>query len=69
MDTKNLETFHYDNTSVRNFSIAVIFWGVVGMLVGLILAFQLVFPSLNLASFLSLDDCAPYTPMLLFLHL
>lgn len=59
MDTKNLETFHYDNTSVRNFSIAVIFWGVIGMLVGLILAFQLVFPSLNLASFLSFGRLRP----------
>jgi cytochrome c oxidase cbb3-type subunit I/II len=59
MDTQNLETFHYDNTSVRNFSIAVMFWGVIGMLVGLILALQLVFPSLNVASFLSFGRLRP----------
>ncbi|MFT5647942.1 MAG: cytochrome c oxidase cbb3-type subunit I/II [Aureispira sp.] len=59
MDTQKLETFHYDNTSVRNFSIAVMFWGVIGMLVGLILAFQLVFPSLNVASFLSFGRLRP----------
>lgn len=59
MNAQNLETFHYDNTTVRNFSIAVIFWGVIGMLVGVILAFQLVFPSLNLASFLSFGRLRP----------
>jgi cytochrome c oxidase cbb3-type subunit I/II len=40
-----LESFHYDNKSVRNFAIATIIWGVVGMLVGLIIALQLVFPT------------------------
>jgi cytochrome c oxidase cbb3-type subunit I/II len=59
MDTQNLETFHYDNTTVRNFSIAVMFWGVIGMTVGLILALQLVFPSLNVASFLSFGRLRP----------
>lgn len=59
MNSQNLETFYYDNKIVRNFSIAVIFWGVIGMLVGLILAFQLVYPSLNLASFLSFGRLRP----------
>lgn len=44
----NLETFYYDNKIVRNFAIATIIWGIVGMLVGLIAAFQLIFPALNL---------------------
>jgi cytochrome c oxidase cbb3-type subunit I/II len=44
----NLETFYYDNKMVRNFAIATIIWGIVGMLVGLIAAFQLIYPILNL---------------------
>jgi cytochrome c oxidase cbb3-type subunit I/II len=44
----NLETFSYDNRIVRNFAWATILFGVIGMLVGVIIAFQLVFPSLNL---------------------
>ncbi len=43
-----METFSYDNKIVRNFAIATVLWGVVGMLVGVIIAFQMVFPSLNL---------------------
>jgi cytochrome c oxidase cbb3-type subunit I/II len=39
-----LESFQYDNKTVRNFAIATMIWGVVGMLVGLIIALQLVFP-------------------------
>ncbi len=43
-----VEKFAYDNAIVRKFAIATTFWGVIGMLVGLILAFQLIFPDLNL---------------------
>jgi len=42
-----LERFEYDNKIVRKFLIATIVWGAVGMLVGLLIAFQLVFPQLN----------------------
>lgn len=42
-----LEKFYYDNRIVKQFAYATLFWGVVGMLVGLLAAFQLVFPSLN----------------------
>jgi len=42
-----LERFRYDNTIVRAFTIATVVWGVVGMLVGVIIAFQLFLPSLN----------------------
>lgn len=41
------EQFSYDNTIVRNFSYATILWGIVGMLVGLTIALQLVWPQLN----------------------
>jgi cytochrome c oxidase cbb3-type subunit I/II len=42
--TGKRETFFYDNAIVRNFAFATIIWGVVGMLVGLYIAFELVFP-------------------------
>jgi cytochrome c oxidase cbb3-type subunit I/II len=43
-----LDTFSYNNKVVRNFMLATIVWGAVGMLVGVIIAFQLAFPVLNL---------------------
>lgn len=46
-----IEQFQYDNRIVRAFGMASFIWGVVGMLVGLILAFQLVFPALNLSQY------------------
>lgn len=43
----NPEKFYYDNKIVKQFAIATTFWGVIGMLVGLLAALQLVFPKLN----------------------
>jgi cytochrome c oxidase cbb3-type subunit I/II len=43
-----VEKFSYDNNIVRMFANATILWGLVGMLVGLLVAFQLIFPALNL---------------------
>jgi cytochrome c oxidase cbb3-type subunit I/II len=43
-----IETFNYDNKIVRNFAFATILWGAVGMLVGVIIAFQIFLPSWNL---------------------
>ncbi|PIW69294.1 MAG: cytochrome C oxidase Cbb3 [Ignavibacteriales bacterium CG12_big_fil_rev_8_21_14_0_65_30_8] len=43
-----LEKFSYDNKIVRNFGIATMVWGLVGMLVGLTAATQLFYPNLNL---------------------
>ncbi len=43
-----LEKFSYDNKVVKNFTIATLLWGVVGMLVGLIIATQIFYPALNL---------------------
>ncbi|MBU0982547.1 MAG: cytochrome-c oxidase, cbb3-type subunit I [candidate division Zixibacteria bacterium] len=42
-----VETFNYDNRIVRDFAVATMVWGVVGMLVGLLAALQLFLPSLN----------------------
>ncbi len=44
-----LEKFSYDNKIARDFAIATIVWGIVGMLVGLLAALELVFPSMNFA--------------------
>jgi cytochrome c oxidase cbb3-type subunit I/II len=44
----NVETFSYDNKIVRNFAYASIVFGVIGMLVGILAALQLVFPAMNL---------------------
>jgi cytochrome c oxidase cbb3-type subunit I/II len=41
------DKFYYDNKIVKWFAYATIIWGVVGMLAGILAAFQLVFPSLN----------------------
>lgn len=42
-----LEKFSYDNGIVRKFTFATILWGVVGMLVGVLIATQLFAPALN----------------------
>src|SRR5690625_6287972 len=42
-----VEKFYYDNKIVRNFVVASIFWGIVGMAVGLLLAFLFLFPNLT----------------------
>ncbi len=43
-----VETFEYDNRIVRDFAIATIVWGAVGMLIGVIAATQMFLPKLNL---------------------
>ena len=42
-----LEKFYYDNKIVKMFAYATIFWGVIGMLVGLLVAFQIYIPAMN----------------------
>lgn len=41
------QQFYYDNKIVKNFLIACIFWGIIGMAVGLLLAFMFMFPNLT----------------------
>ncbi|MGV3685593.1 MAG: cytochrome-c oxidase, cbb3-type subunit I [Daejeonella sp.] len=45
-----LEKFQYDNRIVRNFGIATVIWGIIGMTVGILAAFQLFKPEANLGS-------------------
>ncbi len=40
-----MQQFHYDNKIVKNFIYATILWGVVGMTVGLMIAYLFVFPN------------------------
>lgn len=42
-----MSTLIYNDTVVRQFSIMTVIWGIVGMLVGVIIAAQLVWPALN----------------------
>jgi cytochrome c oxidase cbb3-type subunit I/II len=42
-----VQQFHYDNKVVKNFLYATMFWGVVGMSVGLLLAFMFLFPNIT----------------------
>lgn len=42
-----IEKFSYDNTTVRNFGIATIVWGITGMTIGLLAAIQLFWPFMN----------------------
>lgn len=45
---QQIENFNYDNSIVKLFAGATVFWGVVGMLAGLWIALALVFPAMNL---------------------
>ncbi|MGE5519383.1 MAG: cytochrome-c oxidase, cbb3-type subunit I [Candidatus Dadabacteria bacterium] len=54
------EKFFYDNKIVRNFAYATIIWGVVGMLAGLWVALELVFPTvLNLPPWFNFGRLRP----------
>ncbi|MCJ8163257.1 cytochrome-c oxidase, cbb3-type subunit I [Pontibacter sp. E15-1] len=44
------DTFFYDNRIVRDFGIATVFWGIAGMLIGVIIAFQLANPDVNMGT-------------------
>lgn len=52
MDQENqvIEKFSYDNAIVKNFAIATMLWGAVGMLVGVIVAMQLTDASYNMGN-------------------
>ncbi|MBX2973201.1 MAG: cytochrome-c oxidase, cbb3-type subunit I [Flavobacteriales bacterium] len=53
------ERFQYDNRIVKNFLFITILWGVVGMLVGLIAALQLVVPALNFSEWTTFGRIRP----------
>jgi len=53
------EQFNYDNRIVKKFAIATVLWGIVGMLVGVIVATQLFLPSANLHEYLTFGRIRP----------
>jgi cytochrome c oxidase cbb3-type subunit I/II len=55
----SIEKFSYDNRTVKNFAIATVLWGVVGMLVGLIAALELTNANMNIAPWLSFGRIRP----------
>ncbi|HPG06241.1 MAG TPA: cytochrome-c oxidase, cbb3-type subunit I [Saprospiraceae bacterium] len=54
-----IEQFNYDNGIVRNFAVATAIWGLVGMLVGVLIAFQIFTPGLNMGPELTFGRLRP----------
>ncbi len=54
-----MQQFQYDNKITRAFGMASFIWGIVGMLVGLIMALQLVYPTLNFGPWLTFGRLRP----------
>ncbi len=54
-----LDSFRYDDAITRKFMVATWVWGLVGMLVGLIVALELAFPGLNVAPWLAFGRLRP----------
>ena len=54
-----VQTFSYDNKIVRDFGIATTVWGIVGMLVGLIVALQMVWPEFNITQYFTFGRIRP----------
>jgi len=62
-ETNEIQEFSYDNQIVRNFALASIIFGIVGMAFGLLMAFQLVYPQLNFGiPYTSFDRIRPLHP-------
>src|SRR3954471_4211359 len=53
------EKFSYDNKIVRNFAFATVIWGIVGMLVGLIVALQLTSSGFDVAPYANFGRIRP----------
>ena len=53
------EVFQYDDAIVRAFVLATLIWGVVGMLVGVLIALQMPFPQANLGRYLTFGRLRP----------
>jgi len=55
----NIQQFQYDNKIVRAFGVASFIFALVGMLIGLTMALQVVYPSLNLGPYLTFGRLRP----------
>ena len=54
-----MEQINYNYDIVRKFTLATVFWGIVGFLVGIVIATQMVFPDLNIEPYLSFGRLRP----------
>jgi cytochrome c oxidase cbb3-type subunit I/II len=54
-----LETFYYDNQIVKWFLIATVLWGAVAFLVGVLIAFALYFPGMNIGEYFTFGRIRP----------
>ena len=43
----------YDYRAIKGFAISSLYWGIVGLLVGILISLQLVYPSLNFTPWLT----------------
>lgn len=59
MNQQALPMPQYNNDIVRLFVIAAVFWGIAGFLVGVIIALQLAFPSLNVEEYFTFGRLRP----------
>ena len=57
--TRGVDSFFYDNKIVRDFGVATVIWGVIGMLVGVIIAFELARPELNVTRYTTFGRIRP----------
>ena len=49
----------YDYRAIKGFAISSLFWGIVGLLIGILISFQLVYPQLNITSWLTYGRLRP----------
>ena len=59
MTTTTLPAPRYNDEVVKFFTVAALFWGVVGMVVGLLLALQLTWPAFNLEPWFNFGRLRP----------
>jgi len=58
-NNSNYETFYYDNKIVKLFLLATVFWGIIGFLAGVWIAFVLFFPELNFLEWFTFGRLRP----------
>jgi cytochrome c oxidase cbb3-type subunit I/II len=56
---RGVDSFLYDNKIVRDFGVATVIWGIIGMLVGVIVAFELARPELNVTRYTTFGRIRP----------
>jgi len=57
--TKQTGPISYSDDAIRLFTLATVFWGIVGFTVGLLIALQMAFPALNFEPFLTFGRIRP----------